>query len=97
MIMSFSDKATEDIYNGDNTKEARTIPMEVWNTAFRKLDMVNAAGALKDLLVPPGNRLEPLKRELAGFHSIRINDQYRVVFRWTGNGAEKVTIQDYHS
>ena len=96
MILSFGDKATEDIFNGDNTRDARTVPAVLWKTAFRKLDMLNAARELKDLSSPPGNRLESLKRELAGFHSIRINDQYRIIFKWAGNGAANVRIRDYH-
>ena len=62
----------------------------------RKLDMVDYAAALEDLKAPPGNRLEPLKGDLAGFHSIRINDQWRVVFRWTDAGPVDVDINDYH-
>ena len=62
----------------------------------RKLDMVDYAAALEDLKAPPGNRLEPLKGDLAGFHSIRINDQWRVVFRWTDAGPADVDINDYH-
>ena len=64
--------------------------------ARRKLDMVNAAHALDDLKVPPGNRLEGLKGNLAGKHSIRINDQWRVVFRWQDGAAHEVRIADYH-
>jgi proteic killer suppression protein len=97
MILSFGDKATEDIFNGDNTRDARAIPNSLWKTAVRKLDLLNAAQDLLDLRSPPGNRLEALKGSLAGFHSIRVNDQYRIVFRWTGPGAEKVRVLDYHS
>ena len=64
--------------------------------ARRKLVQLNNAGALRDLAVPPGNQLEALKRDLAGKHAIRINDQWRIVFRWTGAGAEDVEIMDYH-
>jgi proteic killer suppression protein len=96
MILSFGDKATEDIFNGDNTRDARGIPSSLWKVASRKLDQVNAAHELSDLRSPPGNRLEPLKGSLAGFHSIRVNDQYRVIFKWAGHGADKVQVLDYH-
>ncbi|OGR83367.1 MAG: plasmid maintenance system killer protein [Elusimicrobia bacterium RIFCSPLOWO2_01_FULL_54_10] len=96
MITSFGDKTTEDIYHGVNSKEARRIPSRIWKVAARKLDMINIAHAFQDLLVPPGNRLEALKGSLKGFHSIRINDQYRVVFKWHNNNAENVRILDYH-
>lgn len=96
MIVGFEDETTEDIFHGDNTKAARRIPMALWNTASRKLDMLNAAHELRDLMVPPGNRLEPLHGKLAGRHSIRINDQFRVVFRWEQGNANAVQITDYH-
>jgi len=96
MIKSFADRATEDIWNGANTKEARRIPNSAWANAFRKLDLLNAATSLRDLLAPPGNRLEPLKGDLAGKHSIRVNDQYRVVFRSGQGHAYEVQITDYH-
>ena len=97
MILSFADQATEDLFNGTNSREARAIPRELWRVAARKLDMVQAAHELLDLRSPPGNRLEALKWRLAGYHSIRINDQYRVIFKWVGQGAEKVQVLDYHS
>jgi proteic killer suppression protein len=97
MILSFGDKATEDLYHGENSREARGIPNTLWKIAVRKLDMLNSAHAITDLKSPPGNRLEALKGSLAGFNSIRVNDQYRVVFKWTGQGAEKVRVMDYHS
>ena len=68
----------------------------VARVAARKLDMLDYAHELRDLKSPPGNRLEALKGDLAGFHSIRINDQWRVVFRWTENGPVDVDIRDYH-
>ncbi len=97
MILSFGDKATEDIFNGDNSREARGISRDLWKVAARKLDQMNAAHELGDLKSPPGNRLELLKGSLAGFHSIRVNDQYRIIFKWSGHGAEKVRLLDYHS
>ncbi|MBZ0117928.1 MAG: type II toxin-antitoxin system RelE/ParE family toxin [Sandaracinaceae bacterium] len=97
MIVSFGDKGTEDIYHGINSKEARaTLPKELWPVARRKLDMIDAAHDLQDLKAPPSNRLEALKGDLAGWHSIRINDKYRVIFQWKNGGAHEVTIVDYH-
>ena len=96
MIVNFADKATEDIYNGVDSKAARQIPQLMWRIACRKLDMLNAARDLRDLKVPPANRLEALKGKLSGFHSIRINDQYRIVFRWSESSARDVEITDYH-
>ena len=96
MIVNFGDEVTGNIFHGENTKAARRIPTTVWKIAGRKLDMVNAAHELRDLLVPPGNRLELLKGTLAGLHSIRINDQFRVIFRWKDGNAHDVRIADYH-
>lgn len=96
MIVDFGDETTEDIFHGDNTKAARRIPMVLWNVACRKLDMLNAAHELRDLMVPPKNRLEALRGDWAGHQSIRINDQFRVVFRWTDGNAHDVQITDYH-
>ena len=96
MILDFADQATEDLFHGLNSKHSRRIPQEVWQVAVRKLDMLNAATDLRDLRVPPSNRLEVLKGKLAGYHSIRINDQYRIVFRWSGGNAADVKITDYH-
>ena len=96
MITGFGDGTAEDIFNGENTKAARRIPVEVWKTASRKLDMLNAAHELRDLMIPPGNRLESLRGTLAGKHSIRINDQFRIVFRWKDGNAHEVRITDYH-
>lgn len=96
MIRDFQDDTTQDIYDGDNTKAARRIPHEIWGVARRKLDMINAAQEIKDLMSPPGNRLEALKGDLRGFYSIRINDQYRVVFKFFNGAASGVKITDYH-
>ena len=96
MIINFADKATEDIFNGVSSKAARQIPETIWNLAGRKLDMVNAAHELKDLRVPPANLLESLKGKWSGHYSIRINDQFRVVFRWVDGNACDVLITDYH-
>ena len=96
MIVGFGDEATEDIFHGDNTKAARRIPVVVWKTACRKLDMLNAAHELRDVAVPPANRLEALHGKLTGRHSVRINDQFRIVFRWEDGSAHEVRIADYH-
>lgn len=95
MIASFGDRATEALFHG-HTSRARRVPPDIRSTALRKLDMINAAHELGDLRSPPGNRLEPLKGTLKGMHSIRINDQWRVVFRWTAGDAHDVAIVDYH-
>lgn len=97
IIVSFKDKATEDIFDANDTKEARKLcPINCWEVAQRKLDQLNAAFSLDDMKVPPGNRLEALKGEHKGQHSIRINDQYRICFTWTSQGPSEVEIVDYH-
>jgi proteic killer suppression protein len=96
MILNFADRATEDIYNGLDSKSGRRIPQSVWRAAVRKLDMLNAAYDLRDLRVPPANRLEALKGRWKGHHSIRINEQYRIVFKWIDGNAKDVVITDYH-
>lgn len=88
---------TRDVFDGANTRAARTTcPLAIRTVARRKLDRLNQATALQDLAVPPANRLEKLRGERAEQHSIRINDQCRVCFRWTEEGAEDVEIVDYH-
>jgi proteic killer suppression protein len=77
-------------------KSRRTCPSNVWGVARRKLDQLNAATWLDTLRMPPGNRLEILKGNRSGLHSIRVNDQFRVCFRWIDAGAELVQIVDYH-
>ena len=97
MIVSFADAGTEDLFNGEESRQARhVLPRELWPSAIRKLDMLNAATQLQDLRFPPGNRLEALKGDRKGQHSIRINERYRACFRWTENGPEDVEIVDYH-
>jgi proteic killer suppression protein len=104
MIISFKDQGTEDIFDGNDSKEARKqCPIYCWEVARRKLDQLNAALSLDDIKVPPGNRLEVLKGDVydglrlrKGQHSIRINDQYRICFIWTLQGASEVEIVDYH-
>lgn len=92
MIKSFSDKETENIFNGINSKKFNSIQ----KVAKRKLDMLHFAFAEQDLLVPPSNRFEHLKGELSKFCSIRINDQFRLVFRFENGCAYDVQIMDYH-
>lgn len=97
MITSFLDRATEDIFNGKNSKIARKLlPVHLHKIAKRKLDMINAATALKDLEAPPSNHLEKLHGDRKHQHSIRINDQYRIVFTWVDGNADDVEIVDYH-
>jgi proteic killer suppression protein len=96
MILEFGDQATADVFHGQNSKAARRIPPILWSIVCRKLDLLNAAHELRDLAAPPGNRLEALKGDLAGYHSIRVNNQYRIVFKWTDGNARAVRIQDYH-
>jgi len=96
MIQGFKSQMAGDVFNGLSTKEARRIPQTIWIVARRKLDMVNAAHELKDLMVPPANRLEALKGDRRGYYSIRINDQFRIVFRWADSNAHEVDIVDYH-
>ena len=96
MIVSFGDRATEDLYHNRPTSRARRFPQDVVGLALVKLDMLNGAAAVLDLRSPPGNRLEALKGDLKGFHSIRVNDQWRLVFRWEGNNASDASLMDYH-
>lgn len=97
MIKSFFDRGTEDIFNRVRSKDARHTCAEViWKVAQRKLDQLNGVVSLGSLRIPPGNRLEALKDDRAGQHSIRINDHYRVCFVWSADGPERVEIADYH-
>ncbi len=96
MINSIADKATQDIYDGLNSKEARKIPRHLHESARRKLDMLRRANTASDLRMPPGNHLEILKDNLKGYYSIRINNQYRIIFKWIEDNAEDVKITDYH-
>ena len=97
MIRSFGDPATEDLYHGRQTHRVRRFPQTMIPAALRKLDMIDAAHEWVDLRVPPGNRLEALSGDMEGFYSIRINDQWRIIFRWENAGAILVSITDYHS
>lgn len=97
MIRSFATQATEDIFNGRSTKAARrTCPQSLWSIAGRKLDQIDSVEEPGELRIPPGNCLEQLSGSRRGQFSIRINDQYRVCFRWTETGPADVAIVDYH-
>jgi len=97
VIRSFKNTGTEDVFNGKDTKAARkTCPQLLWKKAAQKLDQLDSISSLDELNVPPGNRLEALKGERKGQHSIRINNQYRICFTWTKDGPDMVEIIDYH-
>ena len=96
MIISFGDRATEGLYHGRPTSRAKRLPGAVTSAALVKMDIINSAAAILDLSAPPGNRLEALKGDLKGLHSIRVNDQWRLVFRWEGTDAHDVRLMDYH-
>jgi len=97
VIVSFGDAATEDLFHGRATSRVKRLPTDVARVALRKLDQLNAATRLDDLRSPPGNRLEALRGDLRGFHSVRVNDPWRLVFRWQGEEASQVRLTDYHS
>lgn len=93
MIVSFANRPTEKLWRGHRPPE---LAPSILKVALRKLTQLEAAASLADLKIPPGNRLEPLKGGRKGQHSIRINDQFRVCFRWDGQNAHDVEITDYH-
>jgi len=93
MIKSFSDKHTEDLFNREKVKK---FPPSILKVAYRKLLLIDAAGKVDDLRVPPGNRLEKLSGNMSGKQSIRINNQWRIVFQWKEDNAYDVKIMDYH-
>jgi proteic killer suppression protein len=96
MIVSFANKLAEDLFEDRNSKEVRSFPNELHRIGRRKILYLHDAAELSDLKVPPGNKLEALKGDLVGYHSIRINIQWRVVFRWNNGNAEEVSVVDYH-
>jgi proteic killer suppression protein len=96
VILSFGDKTTEDIYHGRDSKAARRISRTLWPRIQMKLDLVNAAISLEDLQSPPANRLERLRGDLNGFYSIRVNQQYRLVFRFEAGNCTDLRCTDYH-
>ena len=93
MIKTFRDTGTERLWQEERSQR---IPASLRRTALKKLQLLNAAGALGDLALPPGNRLERLKGDREGQHSIRINDQYRICFVWKDSEAHQVEVVDYH-
>jgi proteic killer suppression protein len=93
MIISFGSKDTEKIWNGDRVKN---LPLDIQQIGRRKLRMLNNSQNLLDLRIPPSNKLEKLSGKMNDFYSIRINDQWRIVFRWDEGNANEVTIIDYH-
>jgi proteic killer suppression protein len=96
MIVSFGNRVTSDLFHGISSNRARRLPNQLIELALYKLDVINAAQSLEDLRSPPGNRLEALKGDFAGFHSIRVNNQWRIVFRWQDSSAHDVQVIDYH-
>lgn len=95
--MEFADRATQDLFNGIDSKPARKIvPAALLQRTLDKLTILDSAVSLDQLRVPPGNRLEALRGDRSGQHSIRINDQFRICFRWTDEGPTGVEIVDYH-
>ena len=96
MIKTFADSRTEDIYHGVRSARVRRLPADIAQAAVEKLDILGAATDLNDLRTPPGNRLEKLKGDLAGFHGIRVNVQWRIIFKWSAGNATDVQLIDYH-
>ena len=96
MIVSFRDRATEDLYHGRESSRTRQFPSEITRSALRKLDTMHAAHRLGDLRVPAGNRLHKLTGNLDGYYSIRVNDQWRIIFRWGQDNCSDVSLTDYH-
>jgi len=96
LIASFDDAATAALFHGAPARDTRRIPSTIVRVAMRKLDMLNAARSIDDLRCPPGNRLEMLRGDLRELFSIRINDQWRLVFRWDDGDAHEVRIVEYH-
>jgi len=96
VILSFGNKVTEALYNGLDTKGVRHLPHDIIQKMLNKLDVQNGAHDLLDLRSPPGNRLEALRGDLSGFYSIRVNNQWRIIFRWKDGNAYEVQLTDYH-
>ena len=96
MIVSFGDRATADLFHGRGGTRVRRFPADIVRSACRKLDVVDAATTLEDLRSPPANRLEALRGDHVGFHSIRVNNRWRIVFRWHDGRAHDVSLTDYH-
>ena len=93
MILPFGDKETRELFK---TGKSKKLPPDIWRRTLRKLEMLDKAESLEDLKVPPGNRLEALKGYREGYYSIRINDQWRITFRFSSGNAFEVKVEDYH-
>ncbi|NKC13706.1 MAG: type II toxin-antitoxin system RelE/ParE family toxin [Gammaproteobacteria bacterium] len=96
MIESFGDRRTEDLYHGKESSRVRRRSSVLREAALFKLDVLNAATSIADLRSPPSNRLEKLRGDLREFYSIRVNDQWRIIFRWNAGEASSVELIDYH-
>ena len=92
MILSFGDKETRELFK---TGKSKKLPPDIWRRTLRKLEMLDKAESLEDLKVPPGNRLEALKGDREGYYSIRINDQWRITFRFSSGNAFEVKVEDF--
>jgi toxin HigB-1 len=96
VIVGFGDAATEDVFHDADSARTRAFPPPVRRAARRKMMVIAASTNLQDLRVPPGNHLEQLRGNLAGFWSVRVNDQWRIIFRWANGAAADVKLTDYH-
>ncbi len=96
MIRSIADRLTQDVYDATNSRYSRKLPRHLHAKARRLLDQINAAPSLDMLRIPPSNRLEKLRGDLESYWSLRINEQWRIVFRWEDSDAFEVKIMDYH-
>ncbi len=96
MIQSFADETTADLFRERNTRAARRVPADIWRVVQCKLKAIDVAARLDDLRIPAGNRLEVLKGDQAGRYSVRVNDRFRVTFRWEQGHAYEVRVEDYH-
>jgi toxin HigB-1 len=96
MIRTFGDALTEDLFHGSYNSRTKRISPLLLSSILRKLDMLNSAITINDLRMPPGNRLEALKGDLNGYYSIRVNDQFRIIFTWSEPYADTVKLVDYH-
>jgi proteic killer suppression protein len=96
VIVSFGDEATADLFHGKKSPKARRFPSDIQQRATRKLDILNAAADMQDLRAPPSKHLERLSGGLEGYWSVRVNDQWRIVFRWNDGSAMDVKLTDYH-
>ncbi len=96
MILTFGDKATADLFNREDTSRLRRFPRDIIRRALRRLVELDAAASLTDLAAIPGNRLEKMRGNLEGYHSIRVNEQWRIIFQWSEGTCCQVSLTDYH-